>query len=726
MDVPVELRRLTQWVCWSDRDGTKKPLQPTGRPASSTNRDTWAEFVVCDRVKHEFSGLGFVFASDGDLFGVDLDGCIDADGTISDWACEIISLFKTYCEFSPSGTGVHLFGRGRLPDGKGRNRKVDQPRTCDKVPGVEVYDRGRYFTVTGQRIGDITEVADCQSALDCFLEIYWPTPTPIKPILPVIDAKHSLDLRERARRYLARMPPAVTGQGGHNATFRVACVLVLGFNLPIEEAAPLFQEWNANCQPPWSDRDLMHKLTDAGKREGQRGWLLEERGRYEGPDVDLRSLLASLHGFEEASHDLPPVLPVDPHGFPVDCLRTDGFLADVIEHNLATAIYPQPELAMAAAIALLSCITGGKICDRWGTRTNAYVLGLAPSGSGKDHARKLNRKILAAAGGVKLIGPERVGSHAGLISRLDANWNTLFQLDEIGRLFATMADPKRAPHLFNIGSVLMQLYSSADSIWVADAYAEAKKVKTLEYPHCVVYGTSVPDSFWQSLTAENVGDGLLGRFMVFESPGYADMHIPEQRELPASIIDRATSWLNLKTHGGNLAGKTNHEAASPILIGHTAEAFERTREHQESISKRRKSEDAPTAAVWSRTGEKTNKLALLFACSRAMPGESFEIELQDVEKAVKISNWLTRKMLRQAGLFVSDGRMDFKRKKALRKFEVGKPFSKSEFTRRTQFFENRRERDECLAELLETGHIKMASKIISNNGQEIWNFERTL
>lgn len=724
MDVPEELRRLAQWVCWSDRDGTKKPIQPTGKPASSTKRETWAEFVVCDRVKSEFSGLGFVFAGDGDLFGVDLDGCIDTDGTIADWACEIISLFKTYCEFSPSGSGVHLFGRGRLPDGKGRNRKVDQPRTGDKVPGVEVYDRGRYFTVTGQRIGDVVEIADCQSALNCFLEIYWPTSKPTPIPIQTEPRNGSLDIRERARRYIATMPPAVTGQGGHNATFRVACVLVLGFNLSIEDAAGLFQEWNANCQPPWSDRDLMHKLVDAAKREGRRGWLLQERGRYEGPDIDLRSLLASLHGASDAIHDVPPVLPTDPHGFPVDCLRVEGFLADVIDHNLATAIYPQPELAMAAALSLLSCVTGGKIKDRWGTRTNAYILGLAPSGSGKDHARKLNRMILTAADGDKLIGPERLGSHAGLISRLDGNWNTLFQLDEIGRLFATMADPKRSPHLFNIGSVLMQLYSSADSVWVADAYAETKKVKTLKYPHCVVYGTSVPDSFWQSLTAENVGDGLLGRFMVFESPGYVDMQVPDQRDLPPSIIDRATAWLNLKTHGGNLAGQTNHEAASPILIQHTVEAFARTHDHQEMICRKRKSEDHSTAAVWSRTGEKTNKLALLFACSRAMPGEPFEIELRDVEKAIKVSNWLTRKMLRQAGLFVSDGKMDFKRKKALRKFEIGKPFTKSEFTIRTQFFENRRERDECLLEFLETGHFRVASKMASNNGQEFVKYER--
>jgi hypothetical protein len=109
--------------------------------------------------------------------------------------------------------------------------------------------------------------------------------------------------------------------------------------------------------------------------------------------------------------------------------------------------------------------------------------------------------------------------------------------------------------------------------------------------------------------------------------------------------------------------------------------------------------------VWSRTAEKTNKLALLFAASRGKPGEAFRIELCDVERAIKISNWLTRKMLRQAGLFVAEGFMDAKRKRAARKFEIGQEFTRSEWSRRTQFFENRREREECLQDFLECGRF---------------------
>lgn len=87
------------------------------------------------------------------------------------------------------------------------------------------------------------------------------------------------DLLECARRYVAKIPPAVSGQGGHNATFTVACSLVKGFDLSIADARGLLAEWNATCAPPWSERELEHKLkqADGAPDDKARGWLRPER-----------------------------------------------------------------------------------------------------------------------------------------------------------------------------------------------------------------------------------------------------------------------------------------------------------------------------------------------------------------------------------------------------------------------------------------------------------------
>jgi hypothetical protein len=81
------------------------------------------------------------------------------------------------------------------------------------------------------------------------------------------DAK----LLERARSYMAKMPPAISGQGGHDQTLCVARVLVHDFALPEADAWTLLNEYNAVCQPPWSEKELRHKLDEAMKlsRAGQ-------------------------------------------------------------------------------------------------------------------------------------------------------------------------------------------------------------------------------------------------------------------------------------------------------------------------------------------------------------------------------------------------------------------------------------------------------------------------
>jgi hypothetical protein len=68
---------------------------------------------------------------------------------------------------------------------------------------------------------------------------------------------------ERARRYLERLPPAITGQHGDLHTFRTCCRLVRGFALDDDMALTLLAEWNQRCQPPWSDAELRDKLRRA-------------------------------------------------------------------------------------------------------------------------------------------------------------------------------------------------------------------------------------------------------------------------------------------------------------------------------------------------------------------------------------------------------------------------------------------------------------------------------
>lgn len=87
------------------------------------------------------------------------------------------------------------------------------------------------------------------------------------------------DTLTRAMAYLDRLPVAVSGQGGHNATLRAACECIR-FGLSDGEAWQALQWFNDyRCQPKWSEHDLRHKLADARKMVSGGGQV----GKHIGP-----------------------------------------------------------------------------------------------------------------------------------------------------------------------------------------------------------------------------------------------------------------------------------------------------------------------------------------------------------------------------------------------------------------------------------------------------------
>jgi putative DNA primase/helicase len=165
--IPAELVALPQWVVWiwttrDDGKPTKVPLDPATRgPAAVNDPDTWGTFAVavaCHKRMRAGGGVGFIFTPDDPYFGIDIDHCRDREtGVFTDESKAIIKRFPTYAEVSPSGTGIKMFGRGVVPEGRKRTRNI------------EMYDRGRFFTMTGNVLDDHPiDVAECGEELARF------------------------------------------------------------------------------------------------------------------------------------------------------------------------------------------------------------------------------------------------------------------------------------------------------------------------------------------------------------------------------------------------------------------------------------------------------------------------------------------------------------------------------------------------------------------------------
>ncbi|WP_069839650.1 phage/plasmid primase, P4 family [Bacillus sp. F56] len=169
-NIPQELKNAPQWILWrsEERNGkkTKVPYQIDGSMAQSSNKRTWSTFATIMKFfnEQEYDGIGFMFSKDDPFIGIDIDYCVD-DGVLSPFAQEIIQTISSYTEYSPSGEGVHIIAKGKLPlRGPGTGRK-----NIDK--GLEVYRHGRYFTFTGNSL-DVGPVQERSEEIKTIFDKY--------------------------------------------------------------------------------------------------------------------------------------------------------------------------------------------------------------------------------------------------------------------------------------------------------------------------------------------------------------------------------------------------------------------------------------------------------------------------------------------------------------------------------------------------------------------------
>ena len=158
-NIPDELKQLKNWCVWKfeKRNGkrTKIPFNAeTGEFAKSNDKSTWSSYENAVNAEG-VDGIGFFF--EPPYLGIDIDD-IDDDlhrfkqgDKLDNIVSEFNEAFKSYTEVSPSGNGLHIIVKGKIPGS--RRRKGN----------IEMYDSGRFFTMTGKNIGkykDVTEVSE--------------------------------------------------------------------------------------------------------------------------------------------------------------------------------------------------------------------------------------------------------------------------------------------------------------------------------------------------------------------------------------------------------------------------------------------------------------------------------------------------------------------------------------------------------------------------------------
>lgn len=373
---------------------------------------------------------------------------------------------------------------------------------------------------------------------------------------------------------------------------------------------------------------------------------------------------------------------------PMDLMDDGNWIGGMMNWVMENQTIKLPELAFATSIHLmgLACARVWRDDSTHQTAANMYLLSIAPTGSGKEMPRKCAKIFLEEAGYQHLCGPDKLSSGPGLDWTVAQNKVVGAMPDEVGDLIEQMCSPRAAEYTASISQSLKILYTASSSGHWQGSCRVADEIEGVSYPHLNFWGSTTPAKFFNAMSADKITDGLIGRFTMlyasitkqdvidaFEKEDSMQFVAPSQR-----LID---SWLRVKLHESPnnkilatfSAAKNDDETGEQTMdervlwnvARRSAEAKARFREHDlnirlKNIDHESEMQDVETS-VWSRANEKTAKLALLFAMSRWSMMETKTapvITIDDMDRAIRLSNFLARRLIKSIKSQVHDSSAD--------------------------------------------------------------------
>lgn len=419
-------------------------------------------------------------------------------------------------------------------------------------------------------------------------------------------------------------------------------------------------------------------------------------------------LLASI-GAGPAAEESRPAAPA------FDLVIPGGVLGDLTRYMTATARRPQPLLSLGASLCAIGALMGRKYRTDSNLRSNLYIVGIADSGSGKNHSREVVNELFVEAGLAHHLGGNKIASGAGLLTAIHRQPAILFQLDEFGMFLAAAADRRRSPrHITDILDNMTELYTAAGGIFLGAEYANRdgqNERRDINQPCLCIYGTTTPLHFWNALQGSNVLDGSLARFIILPT----ENDYPEEntdagiRVSPPSLLDN----LRLVVAGGgrqvagNLIGKTaGHETAvDPMTVPMQPAAKEAFRVLGAEITNElREARGTAFTAILARIAENAQKLALVRAVG--LDPQAPAITADDADWAIRLIRHFASCTMVAVERHVADNETERNHKRVLEIIRasgnVG--LTKSELIRRTQFVD-KRQRDEIVMTLIEAALV---------------------
>lgn len=535
--IPFELRQYPQWIVWRYEDvnnkKTKVPYSIKGFKASVTNPQTWHTFEDVANATG-YDGIGFVLTENDPFAFIDLDHTSNQEEFAKQQT--IYSNFiDTYAELSPSGKGLHILLKGRLPQGRRRG-------------SVEIYSSQRFMTVTGN-VYNNKEINNCQNRLETLYNSLGKT----DKVVQLADEKQHYsdeDLFEIAYN-------AENGQkfydlyNGHWQDYYSsqseadhALINILSyFSRNQEQIARMFRASALGKRQKAMRNDYVGKMimrsfdnyippVDIGAMAENVKNALAENERLNGGNLNLQLLTpAELFPKEIAPVDTPlPDLSKTNMSYSEYALDVDfenlptGLVKELARFIYAQSPRPVKAISTITALALMSGICG-RSYNVSGTGLNNYFVLLAQTGIGKEGISKGINKLLNSIIPQQPLAKSFVGlgelvSGVSLLRYLSEETQCCLTVQgEFGMTMQRMTGRNATPPMLQLRKIILDLYgkSGQGEIMRSTVYADKQKnISEIKAPSFTMLAESTPSTFFDALSDGLVDEGLISRFNIVQ------------------------------------------------------------------------------------------------------------------------------------------------------------------------------------------------------------------
>jgi len=352
----------------------------------------------------------------------------------------------------------------------------------------------------------------------------------------------------------------------------------------------------------------------------------------------VEGLLRGRNKGEKSSHEFQE--------FPDRLLQVPGVVSEIADWVLSCSRRPQPLLALAVGLCVVGTCIGRKVAGPTHSGTHLYMTFVSPTGSGKQLAVDAIAEIFSACGPpIKACcGPPEFSSISAFTHFLEKQPLAICVFDEIGSFLKRILNRRASGWEAGISAELRRAWGSSFSEMRTTEWAQISS-KIISSPALTVLGASTQKEFYDSLRGEDVGNGLLNRFLILETQLTPQPQNPDHsiRQVPKPIVaklrrlyDRGSALYVEKVAPSQIIDETDE--AYGLRLAFTQEIEARSRKHPDQ------------ADFLVRAVENALRLATIVAA-----GDSANaISGPTMAWAIDFSRWASDRLIQAARAHIAD------------------------------------------------------------------------